>query len=689
MATLDPTLDDPANLPSATHILLACLPEAILVLVAALVVFGSTMPTLITFEDAGLFDSVCYTNGIAHPPGYPLFTLICAPLFQLPFEPATIGNSISAVFGALTCATLVYILRALHCSRAFAAFGGLLLAVSSSFWSQAIIVEVYTLNTFLFALVLLLCILFSRAPGRRLVWTITLIFSLGMSNHWPLMVLAFPGLTIIALSQWDWIRRQLASPGLWAGVLAAIAIGLSPYLSLLLKQHPLVSYSGRIDGLAGLFSYFMRESYASVDQQVAANITDKVAYMAWLTGQGVREISAFALPLALPALLTGHRTSGWPIHLGIIVIFLLNTLGLVVLLGFDYEFIFAAVFRPYLLIAWFCLVIWIALGMQWLAGKLVLVSPGMPAVAWVLSVFLLILTFFQNYGDNDRANNHLAHDYSLLVLNTLDRNAALVVSSDTQVFPLLYQHVVKGIRPDVSLFHIRNLIYPGKLAGATMAAHVASARALGATRPLYSIGVQEMPFDTDFGLFVKHAPPVGGHVARDNRHAEFRRRLIADYVDGNIAHAHDRFFASQLILAFGNQLLALGRLDRLNREEMTDLVRLQTTFVGSLATLYFALVHPEVPMAGDELVALAFRMEESIPQEASSNNRALFHYYFAQLFLRGSHGIKVDRILARQLLLKSFEELPTPDTPGLCTLLQLGVPEGHLANTEPFRERCA
>jgi len=222
-----------------------------------------------------------------------------------------------------------------------------------------------------------------------------------------------------------------------------------------------------------------------------------------------------------------------------------------------------------------------------------------------------------------------------------------------------------------------------------MAARVASAMAPGATRPLYSISVQEMPFGTDFGLFVKHAPPVGTPVAPDNRRAEFRHRLIADHVDGRIADSHDRFFASRLTRAFGNQLLALGRLDQLTREETTDLERLKTTFVGSLATLHFALVHPDVPMAGKPLVERAFRMEESIPRETSSIDRALFHYYFAQLFLRGSHGTRVDRIQARRLLLKSFEELPAPDTPGPCALLLLGVPEGHPANTEPFRERCA
>jgi hypothetical protein len=274
-------------------------------------------------------------------------------------------------------------------------------------------------------------------------------------------------------------------------------------------------------------------------------------------------------------------------------------------------------------------------------------------------------------------------------LNTLDRDAALVASADARVFPPLYQHVVKGIRPDVGLFHIRNLL-PGKARGC----HDGGARRLGHGTGSNAAAV----FDQRPGDALRHRlRPVrqtcsaGRHAScpRDNRHAEFRHRLIADHVDGRIADSHDRFFASRLTRAFGNQLLALGRLDQLTREETTDLERLKTTFVGSLATLHFALVHPDVPMAGNELVERAFRMEESIPRETSSIDRALFHYYFAQLFLRGSHGTRVDRIQARRLLLKSFEELPAPDTPGPCALLLLGVPEGHPANTEPFRERCA
>ena len=46
-------------------------------------VYWLTLPPGVTFEDTGLFATVCYNAGIAHPPGYPLHTLLCIPFARL------------------------------------------------------------------------------------------------------------------------------------------------------------------------------------------------------------------------------------------------------------------------------------------------------------------------------------------------------------------------------------------------------------------------------------------------------------------------------------------------------------------------------------------------------------------------------------------------------------------------------
>ena len=82
-----------------------------LALLATGTLYVATMPRSITFEDAGLFHQVCHLQGIAHPPGYPLFTSICSSLYSLGFDPIMTGNLISIVFALLTLFLLYLALR--------------------------------------------------------------------------------------------------------------------------------------------------------------------------------------------------------------------------------------------------------------------------------------------------------------------------------------------------------------------------------------------------------------------------------------------------------------------------------------------------------------------------------------------------------------------------------------------------
>ena len=79
--------------------------------------------------------------------------------------------------------------------------------MSVVFWSQAVIAEVYTLNTFFFILLLLLGL-----RGAPLPW-MALLFGLSLSNHWPLMILpaALRYQAEVAAAQAE-LTRELSQP---------------------------------------------------------------------------------------------------------------------------------------------------------------------------------------------------------------------------------------------------------------------------------------------------------------------------------------------------------------------------------------------------------------------------------------------------------------------------------------------
>jgi hypothetical protein len=124
-------------------------------------------PTVLT-ADSGEFQFVPYIAGIAHPTGYPLYTML-GWLWShvLPFgEVAYRMNLFSALWAAIAV-TLLYMTSVLFLRLASPAIpqGTLhvsalvattIFAVSQTFWSQAIIAEVYSLNAFFVVLILYL-----------------------------------------------------------------------------------------------------------------------------------------------------------------------------------------------------------------------------------------------------------------------------------------------------------------------------------------------------------------------------------------------------------------------------------------------------------------------------------------------------------------------------------------------------
>jgi hypothetical protein len=135
-------------------------------------------PTVLT-ADGGEFQFVPYIAGIAHPTGYPLYTML-GWLWShiLPFGDVAYRMNLFSALWATVAATLLYktsnlFLRlvspgvpqgTLHASTlvATATF-----VVSQTFWSQAIIAEVYSLNAFFVVLVFYFLLRWKAGGGEK------------------------------------------------------------------------------------------------------------------------------------------------------------------------------------------------------------------------------------------------------------------------------------------------------------------------------------------------------------------------------------------------------------------------------------------------------------------------------------------------------------------------------------------
>src|SRR3954451_5077690 len=187
---------------------MAMLITFVLVLIAYLV----TLATDLTLEDSGELAVGSYYAGIPHPPGYPVWTLYSWLFTLLPISNIAFRVGLSSAFaGALSCGMI-----ALMVSRGSSMFlegiaefknierkwenalcvvtgcvAGMLMAFNGFMWSQAVIVEVYTLSVLALAAVLVCLMRWIHAPHqRKYLYFAFFWFGICFNNHQSLLVIA-------------------------------------------------------------------------------------------------------------------------------------------------------------------------------------------------------------------------------------------------------------------------------------------------------------------------------------------------------------------------------------------------------------------------------------------------------------------------------------------------------------------
>ena len=131
-------------------------------LIPALGIFGSTLIVYILtlsrsvyFGDSGELIAVARTLGIAHPPGYPLYTMIAHLFTYLPFGNLAFRvNLFSAVTSSLTIVVVYFICLKLTKNRLASISASLFLAFSYLFLLYSLVAEVFSLNNLFVALII-------------------------------------------------------------------------------------------------------------------------------------------------------------------------------------------------------------------------------------------------------------------------------------------------------------------------------------------------------------------------------------------------------------------------------------------------------------------------------------------------------------------------------------------------------
>jgi len=193
-------------------------------LIATLVFWAYTQTLLpgVDLGDTGGFQAAVLWPEVSARQAYPLYFGLARPFVGVvsAVNPARGLNLFSAIWGAAAVGLLTFVGAALSGSLMSGVVAGILLAFSYTFWSQAIIAEVYTLHL---AIVLACCLalyMYAARPTRARLAVFFAVYAIGFGNHLS-MILLFVPFTVFLL-QVTPNRRTLFS-----GATIALAIGFA------------------------------------------------------------------------------------------------------------------------------------------------------------------------------------------------------------------------------------------------------------------------------------------------------------------------------------------------------------------------------------------------------------------------------------------------------------------------------
>jgi tetratricopeptide (TPR) repeat protein len=452
-----------------------------------LISFGIYLKTLcptVYVGDSGELIAAVHTLGIPHNPGYPLYCLLGKLFTFLPFGSIAYRiNLMSAFFASLTVVLIYLIILKIQVNRSTgqrvngstgqrgngatgrplishipAISASLLLAFSPTFWSQAVIAEVYPLNAFFLALLIYLLLTWKEKRDVRLLYLSSLIYGLAFCSH-LMQITFFPAMLFLLLTNQS---RILLQGKKLAIIFFLFLLGLSLYFYLPVRSlaNPPIDW-GNPENLRNFWYHFSgtEHRHRYLFSLSFAQTLNRAKALSCLF---LKQFSLAGLLVGLLGIGFLFKRKGEGLFLLLIIlgnlfyILFLNTVSLK-LTAFGIP--------SYLVIA-----LGIGYGMGYLLEKgrginerynrIRLGSKSLyEYVAPLLILVLPLLPLSKNYCENDRSRYYLAYDYGLNILKTLEKNAIFFSSGDIATFAIAYLNIVETKRPDVTIYHRSGNLY--------------------------------------------------------------------------------------------------------------------------------------------------------------------------------------------------------------------------------------
>jgi hypothetical protein len=432
-----PRTDPPSRSPALATTLCFVLPFGLYCTTAARTVQGG---------DSGELALVGLIGGVAHPPGYPLYSLLARLGAVLPLGPPFFRVAlVSAVCGAGAVAAIQRVAWRMSGDLFASVAAALLFAVAPIPWRLAGIPEVFALHSLLTALVVLCALRLAESASdrvRREAFLLGLVGGLALSNHLTILWCA----PVVVWGLW----RGAMTSQRWLAVLLATGVGgllgLTPYLTLPVfarSAGPNAIVWGHFDTLSGFADHVLRKQYGTLHLSGRhGSSTLHIDPLVDFLRSAAFQYSYLFFFVALIGVVLAVRR-GRPAAFALLLSLLLAGPLFASLFNFEPGALSQALAQRFHLMPVLLMVPFIAIALAGTATRLGRVLPA------VVGVALFGLLVHGRWAQVDWTSDRFIQSYVTEAVNDVEPDAVIIGSTDTLFGATPYVTQALRVRPDV------------------------------------------------------------------------------------------------------------------------------------------------------------------------------------------------------------------------------------------------
>jgi hypothetical protein len=392
---------------------------------------------------------------VAHPTGYPLFTVIGNVFTKFPVGDAVYRLNLMCAFLSsiavmlffnLLLSLTVRISNELKESKLsenvllnVSLAASLVLAYSRTFWDTANAIEVYSLHTVLLIANLFLILKASGEIGRNSELThdrywLAFAFVLGLSftNHLSTVFLSVGCIYLYFASNGF---GQLSFKRIMSMVIPFL-LGFTVYVYLIVRADNEILSWGNPHNFENFWRHFTGKQFSVWMFSSFENAEKQFTYF---TKNFPMEYAVFPLLLAVPGLYLLFKEARRVFNFTL----LLFLFCIIYAINYDIYDI-----DSYFLLAFIVAAIWICIGLFWLVTK---ARDNANTISYAF-LLLPLMPLIMNFEKTDESKNYFVDDYTNNVFKSADKNAIIMSTQwDFWISSSIYQQFVRNIRPDIAV----------------------------------------------------------------------------------------------------------------------------------------------------------------------------------------------------------------------------------------------